>query len=151
MNEDQKYILVVEDTEADAFLIREALRQAGIDCEAHVLDDGEKATEFIDNLDVNESASCPDAILLDLNLPKRSGEQVLQRIRRSLKCGPVPVVVVTSSDSPKDKLEAARLGATVYFRKPSKLAEFMQLGQLVRELLPGPRRMQRGTGGGTSH
>jgi CheY-like chemotaxis protein len=128
-------ILVIEDTEADAFLIREALTQAGLDCEAQVLDDGEKAIEFIDYLDQDESARCPDAILLDFNLPKRTGDQVLQRIRGSRKCRPIPVVVVTSSDSPKDKSEAARLGATRYFRKPSKLSEFMQLGQLVRDLV----------------
>jgi two-component system, chemotaxis family, response regulator Rcp1 len=135
MSEGRIHILVVEDTEADAFLIREALSQAGLECEAHVLDDGEKAIEFIDYLDENQSAPCPDAILLDLNLPKRTGDQVLQRIRRSDKCSPIPVVIVSSSDSPKDKLEATRLGATRYFRKPSKLAEFMQLGQLVRDLL----------------
>src|ERR1700680_3574185 len=71
MSEARIHILVVEDTEADAFLIREALTQAGLNCEAHVLDDGEKAIEFIDYLEVHESAPCTDAILLDLNLPKK--------------------------------------------------------------------------------
>jgi DNA-binding response OmpR family regulator len=77
----------------------------------------------------------PHLVLLDLNLPRRSGDQILQHLRHSDRCKDIPVVVVTSSDSPRDKAEMSRLGATRYFRKPSRLDEFMRLGPLVRELV----------------
>jgi two-component system, chemotaxis family, response regulator Rcp1 len=135
MPENKQHILLIEDAEPDVFLVREALRQAGIASELKVLDDGEKAVDFIDELDENFGTPCPDLVLLDLNLPKRSGDQILQHMRRSGRCGQVPVIVVTSSDSPKDREQTSRLGATLYFRKPSRLDEFMKLGPLVGEIL----------------
>jgi len=135
MAEAQCQILLVEDTQPDVFLVREALRQAGLNFELRVFEDGEKAVEFIDVLDSDGAEVCPNLILLDLNLPKKTGEQVLQRMRQSPRCGALPVIIVTSSDSPKDKAYTSRLGATEYFRKPSRLDEFMKLGPLVRDLL----------------
>ena len=134
MNTKQIRILVVEDSEPDVFLVREALEQAGLTVELHVLDDGEKAVDSIESIDRKEE-SRPNLVLLDLNLPKKSGGQVLERIRRSPACGQIPVMILTSSDSPADKAQANQLGATEYFRKPSVLAEFMRLGPRVRELL----------------
>jgi CheY-like chemotaxis protein len=128
-------VLLVEDAEPDVYLVREALKRAGGDFQLTVLEDGEKAVQFIDRMDRDENAACPSLVLLDLNLPKKSGEQVLEHMRSSRRCGHIPVIVVTSSDSPRDKAQAARLGATQYFRKPSRLDEFMQLGPLVRDLL----------------
>lgn len=128
-------ILLIEDAEPDVFLVREALKNAGLDFELDVLDDGEKAVNFIDTLDRNGEKKCPALVLLDLNLPKRTGDQILEHMRHSERCKDVPVVIVTSSDSPRDKAEAARLGATQYFRKPSRLDEFMRLGPLVRKLV----------------
>jgi DNA-binding response OmpR family regulator len=127
--------MVVEDAEADVFLVREALEHAGLEFELLVLSDGEKAVDFIDNMDLGEIVHGPHLVLLDLNLPKKSGGQVLERVRRSRICGQVPVVILTSSDSPKDKMQAAKLRATEYFRKPSKLDEFMKLGPLVQRIL----------------
>lgn len=137
MSEPQFQIVLVEDAEPDVFLVREALNLGGLDFSLRVLDDGEKAVEFIDKVDRGETEPCPHLVLLDLNLPKKSGVQVLERMRQSHRCGRVPVIILTSSDSPKDKEQVARLGATQYFRKPSKLVEFMKLGQVVRELLGG--------------
>ena len=128
-------ILLIEDAEPDVFLVREALRQAGIPFRLHVLDDGEKAIEFIDSIDGDAKIVCPSLVLLDLNLPKRTGDQILEHIRQSPRCSHVPVLIVTSSDSPRDKYQTSRLGATEYFRKPSRLDEFMRLGPLVRTLL----------------
>ncbi len=132
-------ILLIEDAEPDVFLVREALRQAGLDFNLHVVDDGEKAIDFIDRLDRDNSADCPNLVLLDLNLPKRTGDQILEHIRRSERCKNVPVIIVTSSDSPKDKHQTNTLGATGYFRKPSRLDEFMKLGSMVRGLLDSRR------------
>lgn len=131
----ESQILLIENAEPDVFLVREALRQAGLSFQLKVLDDGEKAVDFIDHLDGNAQERCPQVVLLDLNLPKRSGDQILEHMRNSRRCRTVPVIIVTSSDSPKDRSETARLGATVYFRKPSRLDEFMKLGPLVRGIL----------------
>jgi len=135
MRDGRVNILLIEDAEPDVFLVREALKTAGLNFELSVLDDGEKAIEFIDRLDANHADDCPQLVLLDLNLPKRSGDQILDYMRHSQRCKDIPVVVVTSSDSPRDRAAAARLGATRYFRKPSRLDEFMQLGPIVRELV----------------
>jgi DNA-binding response OmpR family regulator len=126
-------ILLIEDSEPDVFLVREALEQCELSVGLEVLEDGERAVVLIDRID-HEGIRAPDLILLDLNLPKRSGAQVLERIRRSPVCVQTPVVIFTSSDSPKDKAQTAELGAT-FFRKPSRLNEFMMLGPLVERLL----------------
>lgn len=128
-------IVLVEDAEPDVYLVREALEAGGVNFQLRVLDDGEKAVDFIDEIDTAENASRPDLLLLDLNLPKKSGAQVLEHMRRSQRLRDIPVVILTSSDSPRDKEQIAHLGATRYFRKPSRLAEFMRLGEIVRDLL----------------
>jgi DNA-binding response OmpR family regulator len=100
----------------------------------HVQRDGEAAVHYIDLLDKDE-VPCPDVVLLDLNLPRTNGEGVLERMRQSPKCGLVPIIIVTSSDSPKDRATVARLGADRYFRKPSDFDEFMRLGDIVKAVL----------------
>lgn len=132
-------IVLVEDAELDVFLVREALERAGLESEMEVLEDGEKAVDFIDRLDTDPTVGCPHLVLLDLNLPKKSGMQVLERMRQSPACGQVPVVILTSSDSPADRERIAQFEATKYFRKASRLDEFMKLGPLVRDVLAGRR------------
>ena len=77
-------------------------------------------------------------ILLDLNLPKVDGFDVLRRLRASEKCKDVPVIVITSSDSPADRSQAASLGAG-YFRKPPSYEEYLKLGAVLRQLLKDHR------------
>jgi CheY-like chemotaxis protein len=76
----------------------------------------------------------PDIVLLDLNMPKRSGGEVLDRIRRDVKRD-IPVIILTSSDSPTDREEALRLGATCYIRKPTGLDEFLEIGATIKRLV----------------
>jgi len=128
-------VWLVEDSEADELLMRAALNLDGLDCEFQVSPDGEKAIEFIEALDNGEAWHRPHIVLLDLNLPRKGGARVLEKIRRSQRCARIPVVVVTSSDSPGDRTQVSRLGATRYFQKPLDLVEFMKLGPLVREVL----------------
>ena len=129
------HIILVEDAEPDVLLVREALEQSGLEFELLVFDDGEQGVAFIENMDRDASLVRPNLFLLDLNLPKKTGGQILERVRQSPRCGQVPVVILTSSDSQKDKTQAADLKATGYFRKPSRLDEFMKLGPYVRDLL----------------
>lgn len=129
-------VWMVEDSEADEFLMREALKLEGLNCEFQVSNDGEKAMSAIEAID-GGSRSQPDVVLLDLNLPRKGGARVLERIRRSRNCAHIPVVIVTSSDSPTDKAQVSFLGATRYFQKPLDLTEFMKLGPLVRDMLTG--------------
>jgi chemotaxis family two-component system response regulator Rcp1 len=140
------HIWLVEDSEADELLMRSALKLDGLDCDFEVSADGEKAIEFIDAVDSGQASLRPDVVLLDLNLPRKGGARVLERIRHSSKCASVPVVVVTSSDSPGDKAQVSRLGATRYFQKPLDLMEFMKLGPLVREILSGRSQTVPGSG-----
>lgn len=126
-------LLLVEDSPADAYLVKLATREEGLSCDVQVASDGELAIEFIDQMDAKNGASL-NLLLLDLNVPRRTGDEVLERIRRSPKCANIPVIVVTSSDSREDRQKASDLGADGYFRKPSNLTEFMELGKLVRRL-----------------
>lgn len=128
-------IILAEDNEVDVLLVRRALEMEGLDHQLQVLSDGEQVFCFLAEVE-SGAAPYPDILLLDLNMPKRSGEEILNRIRESAKFSPIPIVVVTSSDSPQDRQQSARLGVAHYFRKPCDLAEFMKLGAVIRAALP---------------
>ena len=128
-------ILIIEDNPGDVFIMEEALREHNLECNVTVLSDGDQAASLLDSIDNDRTAACPNIVLLDLNLPKRSGHWVLSRIRASLRCSWVPVVIVSSSEAPADMEKNRQLGATAYFRKPSSLEEFLKLGALVNSLL----------------
>ena len=125
------HVLLAEDNPGDVLLIREALKGGGFEFELVVQPDGERMLDYIDLID-SGMEGCPDVVLLDLNLPKRNGDVLLQRMRSSVRCRHVPVIVVTSSDSKKDRDMATRLGASDYFRKVNDIDEFMLLGALVK-------------------
>lgn len=119
------------------FLIRDAIKTAGIDAELHIVTDGQKAVEFFDEADGSDQAPCPALVILDISLPKRSGDEVLQHMRKSLKCGQTPILVVSTSGSGSDRDKMKKLGCDGYFRKPSEYHEFMKLGELVKTMLAG--------------
>lgn len=131
------HILIVEDNKADVFLIQEAIAGAEIEAEMTVVQDGREATDIIDAADVDEKVASPDVVLLDLNLPKKSGFEVLQHLQASRRFKQARVVIVTSSDSAKDRAQAQALGAHAYFRKPSDFEEFMKLGKVVAGQVEG--------------
>jgi len=79
----------------------------------------------------------PDLILLDLNVPRQPGDQVLKRIRSSFRMGRIPVIVMSSSESPADRERLMKLGATDFFRKSASLGDFMKLGPLLRTFCGG--------------
>jgi CheY-like chemotaxis protein len=127
--------MLVEDNKADVFLMREALEAAKIAASLQVATDGEMALQYIDELNADDSGCCPALVLLDLNLPKISGIEVLEYLRRSHKCRNSRVVVISSSDSVKDRAEAACMGADAYFRKPSGYEAYLKIGEIAKDLL----------------
>lgn len=125
---------MIEDNPADSGLVREALEEHEVSCDLVILVDGEKAINYIQEFDAGPR-NRPDLIIVDLNLPKKSGREVLQSVRLSVKCRAAPVVVLSSSDAERDKAEAARLGADRYIHKPLHLDDFLRLGAVFKAIL----------------
>ena len=132
-------ILLAEDNPADVYLIREALREHGVDCPIRVVSDGEDVLQLIADPDRLETEGLA-LIILDLNLPLHDGIEILQQLRGTATLARVPVVVLTSSDSPRDRIVASELGAACYLRKPSNLEQFLDLGAVFKELLASSGR-----------
>jgi chemotaxis family two-component system response regulator Rcp1 len=128
-------ILLADDNPADVYLIREALKEHGVDCILRVAPEGKHVLRIISGQDPDSDPRRLGLIILDLNLPLHDGIEILQRLRESKELSHVPVVVLTSSDSPRDRLVANQLGATRYLRKPSSLEQFLSLGAVFKDLL----------------
>lgn len=129
------YLLIAEDNPGDVHVIRLALEEQALDYDIQVVTDGEAAMDFIDAIEAGRYTS-PGVILLDLNLPRVGGEQVLRRLRQiGGPCENVPVIVISSSLSPHDKAIAETLGAEAYFPKRCDIDQFLQIGALVKEML----------------
>jgi two-component system, chemotaxis family, response regulator Rcp1 len=125
---------LAEDNLPDALLVREAIRMESLPVELHIAPDGEQAIAFITRAENEPTAPYPDVVLLDLNLPKKDGFEVLRQLRASEFSKGIPVLIITSSDSPSDRTQAAELGAT-YFRKPPSYEEYLKLGSVLKQLL----------------
>lgn len=119
--------------------VRIALRDQNFHHVLHLARDGEEAITFIEKADNDAMAPGPDLLLLDMHLPKYDGEAILKRLRSPERYAQIPVVVMTSSDAPQDRDRAQKHAAIFYFRKPSRLEEFIQLGVIVREILTGKK------------
>jgi CheY-like chemotaxis protein len=131
-------IFLAEDNPADVYLLREALGvEADRTVELLVAQDGEEAMEYVHRQGRFAELPKPDLIVLDLNLPKSDGSDILREIRRNSDFHDVPVVVLTSSDSPRDRAAAERLGADGYITKPSDLDAFLSLGDTLRSYVTG--------------
>ena len=116
------HILLVEDNEGDIVLAREALKEARIKNRITVITDGEKALEY---LFCNDNNRKPDLILLDMNLPKANGLEVLAKIKADEALKIIPVVMLTTSTSEQDVLDAYRNYVNCYINKPIDLEEFI--------------------------
>ncbi|HTA43263.1 MAG TPA: response regulator [Bryobacteraceae bacterium] len=127
-------LLLAEDNLPDALLVREAVRLENLPVDIHIVSDGQQAMEFIARAETDPDAPFAHFVLLDINLPKADGFEVLRRLRASEKFKGIPVVMVSSSDSPGDRGQAAELGAG-YFRKPPSYEEYLKLGRVLRELV----------------
>ena len=121
-------ILLVEDNPGDARLTREALAQSKIKNNLSYARDGEEAIAFLRRLPPFSDAPTPDLVLLDLNLPRRDGREVLEDIKKDPKLRHIPVVILTSSQAEEDILRSYRLHANCYITKP---VDFEQLTKVV--------------------
>jgi chemotaxis family two-component system response regulator Rcp1 len=129
------HLLLVEDNRGDVWLVKEAIEHYKVPVEIHLLQDGEAAIRLVEQIESNHDAPCPELVLLDLNLPKKTGRDVLLRLKASERCKNVPVVVMTSSDSLKDRTDMAALGAARFFRKPPDYESFLMIGDTLNQVL----------------
>ncbi len=136
MNE-VRVVLLVEDNPADVFLVEEALRLHGLAPRLVVLDDGEKAIQWIAESDRQQRTPPPAAMILDLNLPKRTGAEVLGKLRDSPALRDTPVILFTSSGASRDRALEDSFPHTRYFRKSADYDEFMQIGGMLKNVLSG--------------
>jgi two-component system, chemotaxis family, response regulator Rcp1 len=131
-----KQVLLVEDNTTDVFVIKRVLQECGLERYVRVASDGEEAVHYLQRL--SDDAACPKPflVLLDLNVPKVSGIEVLRQLRAG-RCRLTPVIIVTSSVSDSDRSAAESLGAEAYFQKPHDLAEYMKLAVVIKRILGG--------------
>jgi CheY-like chemotaxis protein len=126
-------ILLVEDNPGDADLTREGLEEGKVRNNLHVVEDGEEALAFLRRKGKYEHAVRPDVILLDLNLPRKDGRQVLAEIKADDTLKTIPVVVLTTSKADVDVVNSYKLHVNCYIAKPINFATFTQVVKSIRD------------------
>jgi len=126
-------ILLVEDNPGDARLAKEALKESKIHNQLSIVSDGEEALEFLYKKGKFHKAITPDLILLDLNLPKIDGRQVLERIKNDDNLKQIPVVILTTSRDEEDILKSYKLHANCYISKPLDLNQFIKVVKSIED------------------
>jgi chemotaxis family two-component system response regulator Rcp1 len=124
-------VLLVEDSPGDVRLTREALKDAKVHISLHVAADGIEAMAFLERTGSFVDAPRPDLILLDLNLPRKDGREVLKEIKESPALRSIPVVILTTSSSEADVLQSYELHANCYISKPVDLDGFLKVVQSI--------------------
>jgi two-component system, chemotaxis family, response regulator Rcp1 len=125
-------ILLVDDSPADVLLTREALSEAKLLNTIHVAEDGVEAMEFLHKTGKYIAAPRPELILLDLNLPRKNGREVLAEIKSDENLKSIPVVVLTTSSAEEDILKSYNLHANCYVVKPVEFNNFVKAIQSIR-------------------
>jgi two-component system, chemotaxis family, response regulator Rcp1 len=133
----RRTIVVVEDNPADVALIRLALEEAGVECVLVLLEDGERAIHFVRGMTASDAR--PDLVILDLNLPKSDGMEVLAAMRSTQAFAEVPVAILSSSSSQRERERMDVYRVHRYLAKPPDLEEFLQIGFTIKELLEDTR------------
>ena len=124
-------ILLVEDNPGDVDLTKEALEGAKVANRLHVVEDGEEALSFLFRRGRYSDAPRPDLILLDLNLPKRDGREVLEAIKADADLTEIPIVILTTSEADEDITRAYKLHANCYITKPVSFKQFLTVIQAI--------------------
>lgn len=126
-------ILLIEDNAGDARLAREALRDAKVRNNLNWVADGVEAMAYLRREGKFEHAPRPDLVLLDLNLPRKDGREVLSEIKADPKLKCIPVVILTTSQAEEDILRAYRLNANCYISKPVDLDQFIKVVKTIED------------------
>ncbi|MEO8659799.1 MAG: response regulator [Bryobacteraceae bacterium] len=130
------HVMIVEDNPADVYLVERALQENCVAYTLSVLTDGDEALRWI----YHASDHPPELIVLDLHMPRTGGAEVLRAIRSAPRLADVPVMILSSSQSPSDKNRVQILGFARYVQKPTMLEEFLsQVGGTMKELLTESR------------
>ena len=126
-------IFLAEDSPADVYLFREALKVHGIECNLFVCSDGEEAMSFL--LKAETDGPAPEVFVLDLNLPKINGRDILRHLRDGSRFAQAPVIILTSSDNPIDRADCMRMGADRYVRKVANVSDYLKIGGVVKAMI----------------
>lgn len=126
-------ILLVEDNPGDARLAKEALKDSKLKNNLHIVIDGVEAMNFLEKKGEYKDVPKPDLILLDLNLPKKDGREVLAEIKSNDKLRTIPVVVLTISQAEEDILKSYNLHANCFITKPIDLDQFIKVVQSIED------------------
>jgi len=126
-------ILLIEDSPADIALTEEALLESKLHNNLNIVTDGEAAMAFLRREEPYASAPRPDLVLLDLNLPKKTGREVLAEIKSDPSLSMIPIVIMTVSRDERDILESYRLHANCYIRKPVRFQEFIEIVKSIED------------------
>lgn len=125
--------LLVEDNPGDVRLTQEALKSHKVQNNLHVVTDGEEAMAFLRMQGKYANAPRPDIILLDLNLPRKDGREVLAEIKSDTNLKAIPVVIITSSEAEQDVVKSYNLNANCYITKPVNLDQFIKVVQSIND------------------
>jgi CheY-like chemotaxis protein len=128
-------IFLVEDNATDVELFRMALEEAGVDCDLVLFQDGGEIIDHIRKADAALPRPTPDLIMLDLNLPKSGGLEVLQVIREAPSFAKVPIAVLSSSSSPRERAQVSAFNIREFIVKSHDLDAYLSVGSVVRTLL----------------
>ena len=126
-------VLLVEDNPGDIRLTEEALKESHLMVHLNVARDGEEAMAFLRRIGTHSTAATPDLILLDLNLPRKDGREVLQEIKADSGLKRIPVVVLTTSEADSDILTTYDLHANCYITKPIDMDQFIKIVRVLED------------------
>ncbi|MBV8071076.1 MAG: response regulator [Acidobacteriaceae bacterium] len=126
-------ILLVEDNPGDVFLTKEAFREGRFAHRLSIVEDGEEALDFLKHRGRYKDTPTPDLILLDLNLPRKDGRELLAEIKEDVQLRHIPVIVLTTSDARQDICRAYKLHANCYLTKPILMEEFLHKVRSVED------------------
>jgi CheY-like chemotaxis protein len=126
-------ILLVEDNPGDVRLTKEAIKEGKVSNNLYVVGDGIEALEFLRKKGIFEKVPRPDLVLLDLNLPRKNGREVLAEIKSDDALKSIPVIILSTSEAEKDIINSYELNANCYVTKPVDLDDFMNVVKSIEE------------------
>ncbi len=126
-------ILLVEDNPGDARLTKEVFSDCKVNNRLDIVEDGDAALKFLRKEEPYRDAKTPDLILLDLNLPKKTGQEVLEEVKSDPDLQSIPIVILTTSEAEKDILKTYKLNANCYINKPVDFDQFAKVVKVIED------------------